>query len=86
MWWVGGSRTAPASPHTPGKSLMLVTTLKPRISYDNAVNTGKPTLAGNITVKQAAEKRGFVRPEGFDRWVVPTAMTMPGATLPGGGG
>jgi fumarate hydratase, class II len=68
------------------KSLMLVTALNPRIGYDKAVKIGKLALAENITLKQAAEKLGYVRPEDFDRWVVPAAMTVPGATLPGGGG
>lgn len=68
------------------KSLMLVTALNPRIGYDKAVKIGKLALAENITLKQAAGKLGFVRPEDFDRWVVPAEMTMPGATLPGGGG
>jgi fumarate hydratase class II len=68
------------------KSLMLVTALNPRIGYDKAVRIGKLALADNITLKQAAEKLGFVRPEDFDRWVVPADMTRPGATLDGGGG
>jgi fumarate hydratase, class II len=37
-------------------------------------------------LKQAAERLGYIRPEDFDRWVVPAAMTEPGAALPGGGG
>jgi fumarate hydratase, class II len=68
------------------KSLMLVTALNPRIGYDKAVTIGKVALAENITLKQAAERLGYVRPEDFDRWVVPAEMTRPGATLPGGGG
>ena len=68
------------------KSLMLVTALNPRIGYDKAVKIGKTALAENITLKDAAAKLGFVRPEDFDRWVVPAAMTAPGATLEGGGG
>jgi len=68
------------------KSLMLVTALNPRIGYDKAVRIGKLALAEDITLKQAADKLGFVRPEDFDRWVVPAAMTEPGAMLPGGGG
>jgi fumarate hydratase, class II len=67
------------------KSLMLVTALNPRIGYDKAVKIGKTALAENITLKDAAAKLGFVRPEDFDRWVVPAAMTAPGATLEGGG-
>ena len=46
---------------------------------------GRVALAENITLKQAAEKLGYVRPEGLDRWVVPGKMTRPGAMLPGGG-
>jgi fumarate hydratase, class II len=68
------------------RSLMLVTALNPRIGYDKAVRIGKLALAENITLKQAAEQLGYVRPEDFDRWVKPAAMTQPGATLPGGGG
>ena len=68
------------------RSLMLVTALNPRIGYDRAVKIGKLALAENITLKQAAERLGYVRPEEFDRWVVPATMTVPGATLPGGGG
>jgi fumarate hydratase class II len=68
------------------RSLMLVTALNTRIGYDKAVKIGKLALAENITLKQAADQLGYVRPEDFDRWVVPAAMTVPGATLPGGGG
>jgi fumarate hydratase, class II len=65
---------------------VLVTPLNPRIGYDKVVNTGKVALAENITLKQAAEQLGCVWPEDFGRWVVPTGMTEPSATLPGGGG
>lgn len=68
------------------RSLMLVTALNSRIGYDGAVKTGKLAVAENITLKQAAEQLGYVRPEDFDRWVVPVAITAPGAMLPGGGG
>ncbi|HSZ89830.1 MAG TPA: hypothetical protein VK822_10735 [Acetobacteraceae bacterium] len=54
--------------------------------YDQAVGIGKLLLAENITLKQAAERLGYVRPEDFDPWVVPAAMTEPGVALPGGGG
>jgi fumarate hydratase class II len=66
------------------KSLMLVTALNPRIGYDKAVRIGKLALAEDITLKQAAAKLGFVTEADFDRWVVPAAMTVPGATLDGG--
>ena len=67
------------------RSLMLVTALNPRIGYDKAVRIGKLALEENITLKQAASRLGYVEPDDFDRWVVPAAMTVPGATLPGGG-
>jgi fumarate hydratase class II len=63
-----------------------VTAPNPRIGYDEAVRNGKLALAENITLKQAAERLGYVRPEDFDRRGVPAAMTEPGVTLPGGGG
>ncbi|MGA9864969.1 MAG: class II fumarate hydratase, partial [Acetobacteraceae bacterium] len=67
------------------KSLMLVTALNHRIGYDKAVRIGKLALAEDVTLKQAAEKLGYVSPEDFDRWVRPEEMTRPGATLAGGG-
>jgi fumarate hydratase class II len=64
---------------------MLVTALNPPIGYDKAVRFGKLALEENITLKQAASRLGYVEPEDLDRWVVPADMTMPGASLPGGG-
>ena len=63
------------------RSLMLVTALNPRIGYDKAVRIGKTALAENITLRDAAERLGFVAPEDFDRWVVPADMVQPGASL-----
>jgi len=67
------------------KSLMLVTALNPHIGYDKAVKIGKTALAENITLREAGEKLGFVSGADFDRWVLPAAMTQPGAMLAGGG-
>ncbi len=67
------------------KSLMLVTALNPRIGYDKAVAIGKLALKDNLTLRDAAAKLGFVRPEDFDRWVRPEEMVRPGASLAGGG-
>jgi fumarate hydratase class II len=64
---------------------MLVTAIEPRTGYDKTVMAGKLGLAENITVKQVAEEPGDVRPERFDRRVVPAAMTVSGTALPGGG-
>ncbi|MDE2515204.1 MAG: class II fumarate hydratase [Rhodospirillales bacterium] len=68
------------------KSLMLVTALNTHIGYDRAVRIAKTAMAEDITLKDAAQRLGFVAPEDFDRWVVPAAMTEPGGTLAGGGG
>ena len=68
------------------KSLMLVTVLNPRIGYDKAVAIGKKALAENLTLRDAADQLGYVKPEDFDAWVKPEEMVTPGATLPGGGG
>ncbi len=68
------------------KPLMLVTALNPWIGYDKAVKIAKLALAENMSLKRAAEKLGYIRPEDFDPWVVPAEMTSPGAALPGGGG
>ncbi len=64
---------------------MLVTALNARIDYDKAVKIGKLALAENVTLKQAAEKLGYVAPEDFDPWVRPEQMIRPGATLASGG-
>jgi len=61
-----------------------VTPLNRQIGYDAAVKNGKLALAENITLRQAAERPGFVRPDEIDRWVVPAATAVPGAMLPGG--
>jgi fumarate hydratase, class II len=61
------------------KSLMLVTALNPHIGYDKAVRIGKLALNDDITLKEAAQRLGFVTPEDFDRWVDPAAMTRPSA-------
>jgi fumarate hydratase class II len=63
------------------KSLMLVTALNPHIGYDKAVRIGKKALAENLTLREAAERLGFVKPEDFDRWVRPETMIAPGASL-----
>lgn len=67
------------------KSLMLVTVLNPRIGYDKAVQIGKKALAENLTLRDAAEQLGYVKPEDFDAWVKPEQMVSPGASLAGAG-
>jgi fumarate hydratase class II len=65
------------------KSLMLVTALNPVIGYDKAVAIAKLALAEDLTLREAADRLGFVSPEDFDRLVRPEAMIAPGGTLAG---
>ena len=60
------------------RSLMLVTALNPHIGYDRAVQIGKLALAENLSLRDAADRLGYVSPEDFDRWVRPQDMLHPG--------
>ncbi|MEX0596260.1 MAG: lyase family protein, partial [Candidatus Paceibacterota bacterium] len=55
-------------------SLMLVTALNTHIGYDKAAQIAKKAHKENLTLKQAAEKLGFVSSGDFDRWVDPSKM------------
>ncbi len=79
-----GAERRSGSRRTWRDSLMLVTALNPHIGYDKAVKIGKTALAENITLRDAAERLGFVSGEDFDRWVRPEDMVAPGASLAGG--
>ncbi|HEU4852008.1 MAG TPA: class II fumarate hydratase [Telluria sp.] len=59
------------------KSLMLVTALAPHIGYDRAAQIAKKAQQEGTTLKQAATALGYVTPEEFDAWVVPSDMTHP---------
>lgn len=60
-------------------SLMLVTALNVHIGYDKAAEIAKKAYKDGSTLKEAAAKLGYVKPEDFDRWVKPQEMTKPGA-------
>ena len=60
-------------------SLMLVTALNTHIGYDKAAEIAKKAYKEGSTLKDAAAKLGYVKPEDFDRWVQPQDMTRPGA-------
>ena len=55
-------------------SLMLVTALNPHVGYDNAAKIAKHAYEQNSTLKKAAEDLGLVKPEDFDKWVLPEKM------------
>src|SRR6185503_650803 len=56
------------------KSLMLVTALNPHIGYDNAAKIAKHAHKKGTTLKQAAQDLGLVKPDDFDKWVIPEKM------------
>lgn len=60
------------------RSLMLVTALAPKISYDNAAKVAKSAHANGTTLKEEAVRLGFVSAAEFDRLVQPSKMTRPG--------
>jgi fumarate hydratase class II len=59
------------------RSLMLVTALTPHIGYDKSAEIAKRALAQGETLKAAAAALGYVKPEDFERWVVPKDMLGP---------
>jgi fumarate hydratase class II len=61
------------------RSLMLVTALAPRIGYDKAAEIAKKAHREGSTLKATALALGYVTEAQFDAWVVPAAMTQPGA-------
>ena len=56
------------------ESLMLVTALNPHIGYDNAAKIAKHAHKQGLTLKQAAQELNLVKPEDFDKWVIPEKM------------
>ena len=55
-------------------SLMLVTSLNPKIGYDNSAKIAKKAHEENKTLREAALESGLVTPEQFDEWVDPGKM------------
>ncbi|KAK3004682.1 hypothetical protein RJ639_018708, partial [Escallonia herrerae] len=59
------------------ESLMLVTSLNPRIGYDNAAAVAKKAHKEGSTLKEAALRLGVLTSEEFDDLVVPERMIGP---------
>jgi fumarate hydratase class II len=59
-------------------TLMLVTALNEVIGYDNAAKVAKHAHHENITLRQAANDLGLVKPEDFEKYVRPEKMIGPG--------
>jgi fumarate hydratase class II len=55
-------------------SLMLVTSLNPKIGYYKAAEIAQKAHNEGTTLKEMAVKLGYVTPEQFDEWVVPENM------------
>lgn len=55
-------------------SLMLVTSLSPRIGYDKASEIAKYAHNENITLKEASKALGYVSEEDFNKWMNPEEM------------
>jgi fumarate hydratase class II len=59
------------------RSLMLVTALAPVIGYDKASEIAHYALDHDLTLREAALKRGYVTEDEFDRVVDPAKMVHP---------
>ncbi|MGH2362850.1 MAG: class II fumarate hydratase [bacterium] len=59
------------------RSLMLVTSLTPRLGYERAAEIAKKAHKEGLTLKEAAVGSGYLTPEEFDRQVQPEGMVGP---------
>jgi fumarate hydratase class II len=58
-------------------NLMLVTALNPHIGYEESAKTALLAHRENLTLREAALKRGIATEAEFDAWIDPVAMTKP---------
>ncbi|MBT3665715.1 class II fumarate hydratase [bacterium] len=58
-------------------SLMLVTALNPHIGYDKAAEVAKHSYKNNISLKESAERLGYLKIGEFDKLVKPSKMISP---------
>ena len=58
-------------------SLMLVTSLAPKIGYDNAAMIAKKALKNNTTLKEEALKSGLINEKEYIKIVNPKKMVKP---------
>jgi fumarate hydratase, class II len=56
------------------QSLMLVTALNPHIGYEKSAEIAKLAYKENLTLKEAAQKTGYLTAEQFDQWIKPENM------------
>ncbi len=55
-------------------SLMLVTSLNTKIGYYKAAEIAQTAHKKGLTLKETAVELGYVTPEQFDEWVIPSSM------------
>ena len=58
-------------------SLMLVTSLAPKIGYDNAAKIAKAALKNKTTLKTEALKSGLINEKDYNKIVDPKKMIHP---------
>ena len=56
---------------------MLVAALNPHIGHEKTAKISLIAYHGDITLREAAMKLGFLTGEQFDSWVRPEEMTHP---------
>ncbi|MDO9261226.1 MAG: class II fumarate hydratase, partial [Flavobacteriaceae bacterium] len=56
-------------------SLMLVTALNTKIGYYKAAEIAQTAHKNGTTLKEEAVRLGYVTPEEYDLWVIPSEMT-----------
>ncbi len=61
-----------------GQSLMLITSLAPKIGYENAAKVAKAAHVNGTTLREEAVRLGLVTAAEFDAAVRPEKMTQPG--------
>ena len=63
--------------HLLDNSLMLITALAPKISYDKAAFIAKTAYKNGTTLKQEVVKAGLIKEKEYDKIMSPLKMTKP---------
>ena len=60
------------------QSLMMVTSLAPKLGYDNAAKLAKQAFTENKTIRQLVQDQNLMEAKELDTLLDPGAMTRPG--------
>ena len=71
---VGITADRSALPNSVENSLMLVTSLAPRIGYDNAAAIARQAHTEGLSLREAALATGLITEVQFDLWIRPQDM------------